>query len=61
MAFTLGTMASRLATAKMAEGKRTRQQIVGKVETAHQLELALSQSGSLGALRLDIHLMVIIP
>jgi hypothetical protein len=45
----LGTVAGRLAAAGMGERKRSGQQILGKLKTAHEFKLALAESGGLGA------------
>jgi hypothetical protein len=61
MAAVLGTMTGRLAAAEMAEGERARESILGDMETAHELKLALAESRSGGASGLIIHLSVSIP
>jgi hypothetical protein len=61
MARALGAVAVGLAAAEMGEGKRSGQQIVGKVETTHKFKLALAKSRGLRASGYVIHLMVCIP
>jgi hypothetical protein len=55
-----GTVAGRLTTPAVGERKRTGQQVSGDGKAAEKLELALAESGGLGALRGDIHMSVII-
>ena len=58
MAAVIGTITGGLAAAEMGEGKGARESILGDMETAQQLELALTQSGSERASDLLIHLNV---
>jgi hypothetical protein len=60
MAAVLGTMTGGLATAEMREREGTRESILRDLETAQQLELALTQSGSERASGLMNHLNVYI-
>jgi len=61
MALAFGAMAGGLAAAEMGEGERTREGILGDMETAQQLELALAQSSRERPLGLANHLNVLIP
>jgi hypothetical protein len=61
MASALGAMTGGFATTEMGEGERTRESIVGNLETAQQFELALPQSRSERSSGLVNHLIVIIP
>jgi len=58
MTGTIGAMAGGLAAAQMRLGQGAGEEIVGKPEPAHQLELALAQSRSLRTFRFVFHLMV---
>jgi hypothetical protein len=58
MAAALGTVAGGLAATEIGQGQGAGEQIVGKLETSHELELALPQSGRLGSSGFVIHLMV---
>jgi hypothetical protein len=60
MAAVLGTMTGGLAAAEMRESEGARESILGDMETAQQLELALTQSGSERASGLMNHLNVYI-
>src|SRR6267143_2198699 len=60
MAAVLGTMTGGLAAAEMREREGARESILGDMETAQQLELALTQSGSERASGLMNHLNVYI-
>jgi hypothetical protein len=64
MTATLGAMTGRFAAAKMAEGERAREGIWRDMETAYQLELALTQlrsERSSGSIKSINHLIVLIP
>ena len=50
MAAVLRTMTGRLAAAEMSEGEGARESILGDMETAHQLKLALAEPRSERAL-----------
>jgi hypothetical protein len=60
MAAVLGAMTGRLAAAQMGEGEGSRESILGDVETAHELERALTQLRSARALGFLAHLTVYI-
>jgi hypothetical protein len=54
-------MTGGLTAAAVAERKRTGEQIGGDGEAAEELELALTESCSLGPFGCDLHMHVIIP
>ena len=56
----LGAVASRLTTTAMSERERTGQQVGRDGEAAEEFELALAESGGLGASGCDLHMSVII-
>jgi hypothetical protein len=60
MAAVIGAMTGGLAAAEMGEGEGARESILGDMETAHQQELALTQSRSERASSLMSHLTVYI-
>jgi hypothetical protein len=53
-------MAGRLATTGIAEGERTRKQILREWELAEQRKFALAEPGGFGTLGLAFHLVVIV-
>jgi hypothetical protein len=58
MATVLDAMAVRLAATEMAEDEGARESVLGNRETAQQLKLALTQSGSERSVTLMNHLIV---
>jgi hypothetical protein len=58
MAGALRAVAGGLAAAEGGEAKRVRKQVVRKLETTHELKLALAEPRGPGALRCVFHLMV---
>jgi hypothetical protein len=61
MALAFGAMAGGFAAAEMGKGERAGEGLVGDMETAQQLELALAQSSSERPLWFANHLIVLIP
>jgi hypothetical protein len=61
MAWAVGAMAGGLATAEMGQGERAGEQILGKMETTHEFELALPEPRGQSPFGFDLHLMVQIP
>jgi len=57
----LDAVAGGLAAAQMRKREGTGEQIVGKLETPHQLELALAESRSLRTAGFIFHLMELVP
>jgi hypothetical protein len=55
-----GTVAGRLTTTAVSEGKRTGQQVRGDGEAAEEFELALAESGGGRAFGCDLHMSVMI-
>jgi hypothetical protein len=61
MAWALEAMAGGFAAAEMRQGERAGKQILGKMETMHESELALAESRGLSPFGFAFHLMVLIP
>ena len=61
MAWAVYAVAGGFAAPQMRQGKRAGKQILGKMETTHQFELALPESRGLSPFGFNLHLIVLIP